>query len=100
MPAVVVLDPIEPTSGTYQKGLGRNTYWWETDIVCVPWVDSPNPHEFLHWLRLLEEIGKPVFFPTVINGRLARLLTLRGYVPAVTYDRQSHDVVDGLVKLP
>ncbi len=55
-------------------------YWWESDkIVCVPFVGSQKPQAFVVFLGEMEAKGKPVLFPTVVNGRLDTLLERRGY---------------------
>jgi len=78
---------------------GLDGYWWETEhMVCVPLVQARQRGVFLPWLMALERKGKPVFFPSVINARLQRLLALRGYVGA----RVETDMgwVSGFAKLP
>lgn len=86
MSTVLVLSPGEPT-GYGKMPQGLSGYWWETaHFVCVPWIASSDPKAFLSFLRGLERKGKTVFFPTVINARLDRLLRLRGYQDAVVPD--------------
>lgn len=75
-------------------------YWWESsDLVCIPLVASQSPQVFLRFLRRCEGIHKPVFFPTVISGRLDTLLRRRGYVNAVTVSDEQ-GVVEGLLLIP
>lgn len=97
--AKVVISPIPPES--FLEGppeLDASTYWWETDMVCVPWVMGNNPQAFLCWLRELEAKGKPVFFPTVINGRLDALLRHRDYVDALWPIDERNEVIEVLIK--
>tara|TARA_Y100000310_G_scaffold339388_1_gene431893 strand:+ start:406 stop:711 length:306 start_codon:yes stop_codon:yes gene_type:complete len=78
---------------------GLEGYWWETDYIVIPWIAARKPRVFLSWLRAIEKRGKPVFFPTVINERLATLLKHRGYVSAVTYAGEPfNEDVTGLLK--
>ena len=81
-------------------GMSADTYWWESDMICVPFVASKTPRAFLRWLHELESKGKPVFFPTVINARLAKLLALRGYVPALWYIEELKEDALCLVRFP
>lgn len=69
-------------------------------MVCVPWVRGSDPRAFLLWLRELEAKGKPVFFSTVINGRLDALLRHRGYVDALWPLEGNDDVAQVLIKWP
>ena len=76
-------------------------YWWETDVfVCVPWVYSRDPGAFLRFLRDIERKGKTVFFPTIINARLDRLLRLRGYQDAVAPDQCKGECTCGAMGEP
>ena len=77
-------------------------YWWETDFVVIPWINSNgHAHEFLRWLHGLEAKAKPVLFPTVINTRLARLLEKRGYHECLFWVGEPFNAyADGLVRFP
>jgi len=79
-------------------------YWWENDeMVCLPLVASKgHPRALLAFLSSLEDKGKKVFVPSVINARLAKLLELRGYTYSQTavFDEQMQDWVDGYTKVP
>ena len=88
---------------------GLEGYWWETStFVCVPFVLSHDARAFIGFLNDLERKAKFVFFPTIINARLDRLLRLRGYQDAVAPDQckgkctcgAMGETVFGLAKLP
>jgi len=75
---------------------GLDGYWWESeDTVCVPVVSAAEPKAFVSFLREIESRGKTVFFPTILNERLYKLLMLRGYQPAYVEDNLM-GIVDGL----
>lgn len=99
---MIRLDPTDHPTGKYQEmSDGLEGYWWETEKqVCIPWVFSHDPRAFLHFLKAQEAKGKAVVFPTIINARLAKLLLLRGYVPALIYVDYMHQDTDCLVLNP
>ena len=77
-------------------------YWWEdSNVVCIPAIfNTGNPHAFLSWLSSAEAKGKRVQFPCVINGRLAELLTKRGYTytPRLAFAEEFGEWVDGFYR--
>ncbi|KKM81334.1 hypothetical protein LCGC14_1330810 [marine sediment metagenome] len=82
---------------------GLDGYWWETETqICVADIHSRNPRAFIGFLNVIEGKGKPVFFPTLVNARLDKLLRLRGYQDAFVKGEIFGDpeIFDGLAKLP
>lgn len=81
---------IPPTDEPFKEMPSQlDGYWWETDHqICIPVIMSHSPRSFLLFLSEQEGKGKAVVFPTVISGRLEKLLRLRGYVDSVVYDFQ------------
>lgn len=93
--------PPEPFKPEVIQDGELNTYWWETERqVCIPWIASTKPHRFLKFLREHEAKGKAVVFPTVLSGRLAKLLLHRGYVPGVIFVDYMNEDTDCLVFNP
>ena len=99
-PPAVVPEATSPES--YNDFTGDlEGYWWETQIICVPFVASKSPRAFLRFLNDIESRGKPIFFPTVISARLDKLLRMRGYVDGVIpWDEQFKAPVFGLLRMP
>tara|TARA_Y100000310_G_scaffold204700_1_gene204929 strand:- start:3136 stop:3642 length:507 start_codon:yes stop_codon:yes gene_type:complete len=82
---------------------GLDGYWWETETqICVADIHSHDPQSFIRFLNVIERKGKPVFFPTLVNARLDRLLRLRGYQDAFVRGKifGNPEIFDGLAKLP
>ena len=76
-------------------------YWCEgPDAITVPFLESRSPHAFLAFLSAIEQLGKKIIFPTVLNGRLAVLLEKRGYHYSETamYAEEVKEWCDGYVK--